>query len=65
MQLLMDMPDDYEPSRQTRAVVKRNISINNIAMNYKKPKNPKAKFIKCKLYFFYSNLNCSISYRRK
>ena len=36
MQLLTDKPDDYHPSKQTRFIVKRNISINNIAMNYKK-----------------------------
>jgi hypothetical protein len=49
MQLLIDLPEDYETSKQTRSVVKRNISVNNIAINSKKPKTPKAKFVKCKL----------------
>ncbi|CAF2091660.1 unnamed protein product [Rotaria magnacalcarata] len=47
IQLLMDTPPDYEPTKQSRSVVKRNISLNNVAINYKKPKNPKGKFIKC------------------
>ncbi|CAF1342633.1 unnamed protein product [Rotaria sp. Silwood1] len=47
MRLLIDLPPDYETIKQTRLVIKRNLSVNNLAMNSKKPKIPKAKLIKC------------------
>ncbi|CAF4897998.1 unnamed protein product, partial [Rotaria sp. Silwood1] len=46
MRLLIDLPPDYETIKQTRLVIKRNLSVNNLAMNSKKPKIPKAKLIK-------------------
>ena len=43
IQLLMDTLPDYEATKQNRSVVKRNISMNNVAVNYKKLKKPKMK----------------------
>ncbi|CAF2752095.1 unnamed protein product [Rotaria sp. Silwood2] len=47
IQLLIDAPDDYEPVKQIRSTVKRNISSIHPEIMYKKPKKPKAKAIKC------------------
>jgi hypothetical protein len=48
IQLLIDVPDDYEPAKQIRSNTKRNISSIDSEIMHKKPKKPKAKSIKCK-----------------
>ncbi|CAF2991799.1 unnamed protein product [Rotaria sp. Silwood2] len=47
VQLLIDASNDYEPQKQVRSVVKRNLSLFDLEMMHKKPKKPKAKSIKC------------------
>ncbi|CAF4511470.1 unnamed protein product, partial [Rotaria socialis] len=47
IQILIDLPDDYEPAKQVRSVVKRNLSLFCLEMSHKKTKTTKAKAIKC------------------
>ncbi|CAF4195506.1 unnamed protein product, partial [Rotaria magnacalcarata] len=47
IQILIDLPDDYEPAKQVRSVVKRNLSLFSLEMSHKKTKTTKAKSIKC------------------
>ncbi|CAM4903492.1 unnamed protein product [Rotaria socialis] len=50
MQLMIDVPDDYEPSRQVRPMVKKRKLLNcatTYSGNSNRPKKPRANSIKC------------------
>ncbi|CAF3165477.1 unnamed protein product [Rotaria sp. Silwood2] len=47
VQLLADVPVDYQPTKQARSVAKRNLSIMNLKEICKKSKKTKSRAIKC------------------